>query len=58
MEKHPPRKLLDRGRDVSNPGMFFDPFRGQRHVKVTDTRTRPECAEAMRELSDEIHPEA
>ena len=38
--------------------MFFEPFRGQRHVKVTDTRTCLDSAEAMRELSDDIHPEA
>jgi transposase len=43
---------------VANLFMFFEPFRGQRHVKVTDTRTRWDWAEAMRELSDEIHPEA
>lgn len=43
---------------VANLFMFFEPFRGQRHVKVTDTRTRLDWAEAMRDLSDEIHPEA
>jgi transposase len=43
---------------VANLFMFFEPFRGQRHVKVTDNRTRLDWAEAMRELSDEIHPEA
>jgi transposase len=43
---------------VANVFMFFEPLRGQRHVKVTDTRTRLDWAEAMRELSDEIHPEA
>ena len=43
---------------VANIFMFFEPFCGQRHVKVTDTRTRMDWAEAMRELSDEIHPEA
>jgi hypothetical protein len=43
---------------VANLFMFFEPFRGQRHVRVTDTRTRVDWAEAMRELSDEIHPEA
>jgi transposase len=43
---------------VANLFMFFEPFRGQRHVKVTDTRTRWDWAEAMRELSDEIYPEA
>jgi len=37
---------------------FSEPFRGQRHVKVTNRRTRLDWAEAMRELSDEIHPEA
>jgi transposase len=43
---------------VANVFMFFEPFRGQRHVKVTNTRTRLDWAEAMQELSDEIHPEA
>ena len=43
---------------VANLFMFFEPFRGQRQVKVTDTRTRLDWAEAMRELSDEIYPEA
>jgi transposase len=43
---------------VANVFMFFEPLRGQRHVKVTHTRTRLDWAEAMRELSDEIHPEA
>jgi transposase len=43
---------------VANLFMFFEPFQGQRHVKVTNTRTRLDWAEAMRELSDEIHPEA
>jgi hypothetical protein len=43
---------------VANLFMFFEPFRGQRHVKVTDTRTRVDWAQAMKMLSDEIHPEA
>lgn len=43
---------------IANLFMFFEPFQGQRHVKVTDTRTRLDWAEAMRELSDEIHPQA
>jgi transposase len=43
---------------VANVFMFFEPLQGQRHVKVTHTRTRLDWAEAMRELSDEIHPEA
>lgn len=43
---------------VANLFMFFEPFRGQRHVKVTATRTRADWAEAMKMLSDEIHPQA
>ncbi len=43
---------------VANLFMFFEPFRGQRHVKVTNTRTRVDWAEAMKILSDEIHPDA
>ena len=43
---------------VANLFMFFEPFAGQRHVKVTSTRTRLDWAEAMRDLSDTIHPEA
>lgn len=43
---------------VANLFMFFEPFQGQRHVKVTETRTRLDWAVAMQELSDEIHPEA
>ena len=43
---------------TANLFMFFEPFTGQRHVKVTDTRTRLDWAEAMRELSDETHPDA
>ena len=38
--------------------VFFETFRGQRHVKVTDTCTRLDWVKAMREPSDEIHPEA
>jgi len=43
---------------VANLFMFFEPFHGKRHIKVTNTRTRLDWAEAMRELSDEIHPQA
>lgn len=43
---------------VANLFMFFEPFRGQRQVKVTETRTRVDWAKAMKELADEIHPEA
>ena len=43
---------------VANLFMFFEPFAGRRHVKVTDTRTRRDWAQAMQELSDEIYPAA
>ena len=43
---------------VANLFMFFEPFRGKRHVKITKRRTRLDWAEAMRELSDDIHPDA
>jgi len=43
---------------VANLFMFFAPFLGQRQVKVTDSRTRLDWAEAMRELSDETHSDA
>ena len=43
---------------VANIFMFLEPFAGQRHVKVTDTRTQLDWAHAMREFSDKIHPHA
>ena len=42
----------------ANLFMFFEPLTGQRHVRVTDTRTRLDWAHATRELSNEIHPDA
>ena len=38
--------------------MFLELFAGQRHVKITGTRTRLDWAHAMRELSDGIFPDA
>jgi len=32
---------------VANLFMFFEPFRGQRHIKVTDRRTRLDWAEVV-----------
>ncbi len=43
---------------VANLFMFFAPLEGQRHIKVTDQRTRKDWAEAMRELSDRHYPHA
>ncbi len=38
--------------------MFFEPLPGKRFVKVTDQRTRKDWAQAMKELADEIYPQA
>lgn len=43
---------------TANLFMFFEPLRGQRHIQVTDTRTRVDWAQAMKMLSDDIHPQA
>ena len=43
---------------VANIFMFFEPLMGQRHVKVTERRTRKDWALAMRELSDVQYPDA
>jgi hypothetical protein len=43
---------------VANLFMFVEPLAGQRHVKVTERRTRKDWAEAMRELSDVYYPQA
>ena len=45
-------------RGVANLFMFFAPLLGQRYVKVSQHRTARDWAEAMRELSDEIYPQA
>ncbi len=47
-----------RRQGIANLFMFFEPLRGQRHVQVSETRTRLDWAAALRMLSDEIHPEA
>lgn len=43
---------------VADLFMFFEPLAGKRFVKVTDRRTRKDWAEAMRDLSDVIYPQA
>jgi len=43
---------------VANVFMFFEPLAGRRRVKVTERRTRIEWAEGVRELVDQIHPQA
>jgi hypothetical protein len=43
---------------VANLFLFFAPLQNWRHVKVTDRRTKADWAECMRELVDELLPEA
>lgn len=43
---------------VSNLFMIFEPLRGQRHVKVTDRRTKIDWAECMKFIVDELYPNA
>jgi hypothetical protein len=43
---------------VANLFMFFEPLAGQRHLRVTDRRTRLDWAEVMRELADVCYPDA
>ena len=43
---------------VQNLFMFFCPLQNWRYVKVTDRRTKADGAECMRELVDELFPNA
>jgi hypothetical protein len=43
---------------VANLFMFVEPLAGQRHVKVTERRTKKDWAQAMRELSDVHYSQA
>ena len=43
---------------VANLFMIFEPLKGQRHVKVTDRRTKKDWACCMRQLVDDIYPDA
>jgi hypothetical protein len=43
---------------VQNLFLFFCPLRNWRHVKVTDRRTKVDYAECMRELVDDLLPDA
>jgi len=42
---------------VANLFMMFEPLGGQRHVKVTNRRTKKDWAECVRQLVDEIYPQ-
>jgi transposase len=43
---------------VANLFMIFEPLNGQRQVKVTDRRTKKDFAECMRQVVDDIYPDA
>jgi len=43
---------------VANIFMMFEPLVGKRDVKVTERRTKIDWAECVRELVDEIYPQA
>ncbi len=43
---------------VANVFLFCEPLAGRRRVKVTERRTRVEWAEGVRELVDQVHPQA
>jgi hypothetical protein len=43
---------------VANIFMMFEPLAGRRQVKVTERRTKKDWAWCMRQLADEIYPEA
>jgi DDE superfamily endonuclease len=45
-------------RGVQNLFMFFCPLQNWRHVKVTERRTKVDWAHCMRELVDELFPDA
>lgn len=45
-------------RGVRNLFLFLDPLAGWRHVKVTNRRTKVDWAQCMKELVDELYPNA
>ena len=43
---------------VANIFMMFEPLVAKRHVRVTERRTKKDWAECVREMVDEIYPQA
>ncbi len=43
---------------VSNLFMIFEPFKGTRHVQVTEQRTKKDWADCMKMIVDELYPNA
>ena len=42
---------------VRNLNIFFEPFTGQRAIKITERRTRQDFAHCMRWVVDELYPD-
>lgn len=43
---------------VRNLFMFFEPLAGRRHIEVTERRTKVDWAYCMKQLVDELYPDA
>lgn len=43
---------------VRNLFLFFEPLAGQRHLKVTERRTKKDWAQCMKHLVDDLYPDA
>jgi transposase len=43
---------------IANLFMIFEPLAGKRHVRVTNRRTKKDWAQCVRQLVDEIYPQA
>jgi len=43
---------------VANIFMMFEPLEGKRYVKVTERRTKKDWAECIRQMVDELYPQA
>ena len=56
---HPERVDYEYERNgTCNMFMIFEPLTGQRHVRVTERRTKLDWAELIKELVDDLYPEA
>jgi hypothetical protein len=43
---------------VSNLFMIFEPFKGKRHVQVTEQRTKKDWADCIKMIVDDLYPDA
>ena len=54
----PQKSFAYKRNGVSNLFMIFEPLKGKRHVEVTDRRTKADWAKCMKQIVDELYPEA